>query len=266
MLELLKLRNPRRNFGLVFHTAGVTKRLPEIEEFLSVNEIRRIDDFDAKNPSGKGLKSHNSGVSKFVKSWTKHFLSVVGIENNHESLKGMTRIYPWTRVIRGHYSRIAIDDAALTRISSKIFNSVENRSRENIGKLVVHLRLGDLMDLTDKSPIDEDSLRQVLSELLGDAAIEQTVVHSDSPDLVYAFLGSSGRNTLVLRDLTVTPLSALVEMVEADYFVGTSSKLSLWASIFRIKLGKKNTYIPKHLSAVLIDLLGGEIKGIQFYD
>jgi hypothetical protein len=266
LLELLKLRNPHRNFGLVFHTAGVTKRFPEIEEFLSVNEIRRIDDFDAKNSHGKGLKSHNSGVAKTMKSWAKHFLSIVGVENNHESLKSMIRIYPWTRVIRGHYSRIAIDDAALARIGSKIFTSVENQSTENIGKLVVHLRLGDLRDLADKSPTDEDSLRQVLNELLEGAGIQQTVVHSDSPDLVCAFLGTSVRDALVIRDLTVTPLSALVEMVEGDFFVGTSSKLSLWASIFRIKLGKENTYIPKHLSPILIDLLGGEIKGIQFYD
>lgn len=266
LLELLKLRNPRRNFGLVFHTAGVTKRFPEIEEFLSVHEIRRIDDFDAKNPNGKGLMSYNSTVVKNAKALTKHFLSLIGVENNHESLKSMIRIYPWTRIVRGHYSRIAIDDVALKRISSKIFTLSENHSKKDCGKLVVHLRLGDLRDLTDKSPIKEDSLRQVLGDLLASTVLEQTVVHSDSPDLVNAFLGSFSSNSLVIRDLAVTPLSALKEMVEADYFVGTSSKLSLWASIFRIKLGKENTYIPTHLSPALIDLLGKEFQSIHFYD
>ena len=266
LLELLKLHNPHRNFGLVFHTAGITKRFPEIEGFLSVKEIYKIDDYDATNPHGKGLRSHNSALAKIVKSWFKHLLSVVGVENNHESLNSLMRIYPWTRVIRGHYSRIPINDEALTRISSKIFPSVENQPGENSGKLVVHLRLGDLRDLTDKSPTDEDSLRQVLSKLLDGFKIEQTVVHSDSPDLVFSYLALSSRNSVVIKDSTVTSLSALVEMVEADYFVGTASKLSLWASIFRSKLGKENTYIPKHMSRVLIDLLGDDAKGIRFYN
>jgi len=266
LLELLRLRHPRRKFQLVFHTAGFTKRLPEIEEFLSLDEIKRIDDYHSKNPSGKGLRSYNSGPTKKVKSWAKLFLSKTGIENNQESLKSLIRIYPWTRVIRGHYSRISINDAALMRISSKIFSPVENQRGENLGRLVIHLRLGDLRDLAHKGPIHVDSLRQVLSEILVDVKIQQTVVHSDSPELVRTFLDSSVRTNLMIRDFSVTSLSALVEMVDAEYFVGTSSKLSLWASIFRLKLGKDNTYIPRHFSSTLFDLLGQEAKGIQFYD
>jgi hypothetical protein len=266
LLELLKLLNPNRNFGLVFHTAGFTKRFPEIEEFLSLDEIMRIDDYDAKNPHGKGLKSHNSASTRTIKSWIKLFLSMLGVENNHESLESFIRIYPWTRVIRGHYSRIPINDTALSQINSKIFSSMEDRFRESCGKLVIHIRIGDLRDLGDKAPIKEDSLRKVVSELLDDTQIQQTVVHSDSPELVCNFLGPSICGKILIRDLTVTPLSALVEMVEAEYFVGTSSKLSLWASILRLNLGKGNTYIPKHLSLALVDLLGPEAKRIQYYD
>jgi hypothetical protein len=266
LLELLKLRHPRRKFQLVFHTAGFTKRLPEIEEFLSLNEIRKINDYHPKNPSGKGLRSNNSGPTKKIKSWVKFFLSQTGIENNQESLESLIRIYPWTRIIRGHYSRISINDAALMRISSKIFSPMENQPGKNLGTLVVHLRLGDLRDLAHKAPIHADSLRQVVSEILVDVKIQQTVVHSDSPEIVRTFLGSSVRTKLMIRDLSVTSLSALVEMVDAEYFVGTSSKLSLWTSIFRLKLGKVNTYIPRHLSPALFDLLGQEAKGIHFYD
>jgi hypothetical protein len=266
LLELLKLRFPSRNFGLVFHTAGVTKRFPEIEDFLPSNETRRVDDYDAKAPQGKGLRSHNSAPAKIVKSFAKQFFAWIGVENNQESLNKLVRIYPWTRMIRGHYSRIPINDAALSQISSKIFDAFENQPGGNFRKLVVHLRLGDLRDLADKSPIGEESLRHVLSVLSQRAPIEQTVIHSDSPELVSSFLGSSTHNSLVIRDLTVTPLSALTEMVGADYFVGTSSKLSLWASIFRLKLGKENTYVPRHMSLTLIELLGDESKKLNFYD
>ena len=266
LLEILKLRHPRRNFALVFHTAGLTERFPEILDFLSVNEIRRIDDYDPKSRHGTGLKSYNSGLTKVVKSWAKQFLSVVGIENNHESLKNLTRVFPWTRAIRGHYSRIPINDKALTRISSKIFPSFEDQAQENLRNIVVHLRLGDLRDLADKSPIGEVSLRRVLNNLLEHDEFEQIIVHSDSPELVRTFLGYSSLENLVIRDSTVSPLSAMVEMVKADYFVGTSSKLSLWASIFRIKLGEENTYIPEHMYSALIELLGKEAKKIIFYD
>lgn len=266
LLELLKLSTPNRNFRLVFHTAGVTERFPEIDYFLPANESQRVDDYDEKAPQGKGLRSHDSGVAKIVKSCAKQFLSLIGVENNHESLNSLTRIYPWTRTIRGHYSRLPINELALTQISSKIFNSYQNVSDENVRKLVVHLRLGDLRSLADKSPIREDSLRDVLGELSKSLQIEQTIVHSDSPNLVSSFLGSTNHNSLVVRDLTVTPLLALIEMVEAEYFVGTSSKLSLWACIFRIKLEKENTYIPLHMSPILIDLLGDDLRKIQFYD
>ncbi len=266
LLELLKLGTPNRNFAIVFHTAGVTERFPEIDYFLPANESQRVDDYDEKVPQGKGLRSHNSRVAKIVKSCAKQFLSLIGVENNHESLNSLIRIYPWTRTIRGHYSRLPMNDLALAQISSKIFNSKQNVSEANVRKLVVHLRLGDLRELADKSPIGEDSLRDVLQELSKDIQIQQTVVHSDSPDLVSSFLGSSNHNPLVIRDSTVTPLSALVEMVEADYFVGTSSKLSLWASIFRMKLEKENTYIPIQMSPILIDLLGDDSKKIRFYD
>ena len=266
LLELVKLQHPRRNFSLVFHTAGVTRRLPEIEELLSVNESRWIDDYHPSSSHGRGLRSQNFGLARIIKNWTKHFLSFLGVENNHESLERLIRVYPWTKIIRGHYSRIPINNVALERISSKIFSSAENQLDENFRKLVVHLRLGDLRDLAEKSPTDEDSLRQVLSKLSDCVTINQTIVHSDSPDLVYSFLGSSSRNTLIIRDLAVTPLSALVEMVESDYFVGTSSKLSLWASIFRSKLGKVQTYMPKNMTAALMDLIGEDAKRIQFYD
>lgn len=266
LLELLKLRNPQRKFILVFHTAGITERFPEIERFLALGEYKKIDDYHSQQPHGKGFKSHNSGLSKTLKSRAKHLLSLTGVENNQESLKSFGRIYPWTKAIRGHYSRIPINDAALSRISSKIFSTTGIQAGKNLESLVVHLRLGDLRDLADKAPIHENSLRHVVSALLEGVRIQQTFVHSDSPELVRTFLGPSVRTDLIIRDSSVTPLSALEEMVDAEYFVGTSSKLSLWASIFRLKLGKDNTYIPRHFSSALFDLLGQEAKRIQFYD
>lgn len=266
LLELLKLQIPNRTFGIVFHTAGITERFPEIENFLSSNEIRRVNDYDSRSPQGKGIRSHNSGAVIVVKSFTKKFLSLIGVENNQESLDKLVRVFPWTRIIRGHYSRIPINDAALSQISSKLFNSFENKSKSSYPRLVVHLRLGDLRDLADKAPIGEDSVRQVLSELSKNAPVQQVIVHSDSPELVSSFLSSSTHISLVIRDLAVTPISALLEMVEADYFIGSSSKLSLWACIFRIKLGKENIFIPTHMSDALFDLLGENSKKINYYD
>jgi hypothetical protein len=111
--------------------------------------------------------------------------------------------------------------------------------------LVVHYRLGDLLHLDEKQPINVDRVEGVLDILR--VQTNHLVLLSDSNEEELAeFL----KNSMILKfckPSNYSPNKTLRFCIDADIFVGTGAKISLWAAIFRYFIFKKESFLPVEL-------------------
>jgi hypothetical protein len=136
------------------------------------------------------------------------------------------------------------------------------------GAAFIHYRLGDLLTLEEKSPIPKERLSRVLGNIL-DLGFADFVVDSDSPEIAV----SNIREVLSLSgyiDNTKISLfnGSLLEFIstgiEANVFVGTNSKISIWIALFRVNRSIGMTFLPKEI-AVDFHKISSDHTSVSFY-
>jgi len=97
----------------------------------------------------------------------------------------------------------------------------------------------------EKSPISPERVEKVL-ELAGPKS-ESTKVLSDSSESEYRnfVTGSRVLSSLTLENLE--PLPSLWLCITSNMFIGTGTKLSLWAAIFRDIMHNEHSFLPNEL-------------------
>ena len=80
-------------------------------------------------------------------------------------------------MIRGHYSKKLISDSFLSYCIEKLKNYNFNFSSKT---LVIHYRLGDLINLPNKSIIDPKYLIEKIRKIVEIEKLEQILVYSDT--------------------------------------------------------------------------------------
>jgi hypothetical protein len=117
----------------------------------------------------------------------------------------------------------------------------------------VHYRLGDLPDLKPESLISTKSISVIVNDLCGsNSRIDAVAVYSDS--------GSDGIFFDVPRSVPVNwysidAIQTIKSLMTCDYFIGTSSKVSLWVAIFRWGLDiEGEVFLPKAMIDHFINL------------
>jgi len=209
-----------------FHDGGVTKRHPEILELLNGTDFRLFSDFIP--PSSIAKKE--GFLRKVTASGTlalKVFLKITGFlssVNNDEEYK---RLKPWVYSIRGHYSHRNQSDLAVREVLSRMlalkvpdFNSAE---------IAVHYRLGDLTDLATKQPIPPAQIKSEISRIMTVPRV--VVVYSDSVDRAADLLNFPGCD---VKTGDGNSIQTVLQLMNSKLFIGTSSKISYWATIFRV--------------------------------
>ena len=124
--------------------------------------------------------------------------------------------------------------------------SVKKKTNNEKGsKLVIHYRLGDLLELQSKSPLAADKLVHKVNEVLLHQPDPSIVVFSESLIEARQKLVSAGlQSEFVVSDLPIAQL--LGQSLEADFFIGTNSKISLWITNLRRYLGLTEvTYLER---------------------
>ncbi len=257
LFESLRLRYPNREFVLVFHTSGVTRRLPEIVNFLPKNSSLLVDDYQASadlSDVHKNKISTKTRILRFLKPLISPILINPRFDGNLES----TSIRFWTLAIRGHYSKNRIDDETLQIIASKLDLNNQTLNSGSIPQtVVIHIRLGDLLELTSKLPTDLKLAAAQIARILESNDYSEVRLHSDSPAIAESML-SDFLNLQIEIVHNENPLDALLDFVHGDCFVGTSSKLGIWAAILRGYLNKPQTYLPSNLEQSIQILMGSK--------
>lgn len=119
---------------------------------------------------------------------------------------------------------------------------------------VSHWRLGDLYLRSKKSAGEQEKFVEFLSKLLNDNNVTTQYIFSDSPELVRNFLEERINKSNAIANLDIigaeSPAWDILNLgCQAQIFVGTYSKLSLWVAAIRCSRGLGgSTFLPTRQS------------------
>ena len=244
---------PKRKFGIVFHTSGVTRRTIEIKQYLNNCEYTQIDDFIAFRSS---IKKRD-----FFRSMFKKFLISTGLIVTDHRLEKAPRILPWTIALRGHYLYRPISKKVLSQFTQFL---LKGAASTNMPSIFIHYRLGDLISLHDKTFIHPMNITRLIDEFSENFDSSHVVIGTENPSTAKKLLS----NNKILREAryaNFNPDQTLQIGMNASYFIGTNSKLSLWISLLRANFGKKSL-MPEEFRETLKYTFGDNVNSrIGFY-
>jgi hypothetical protein len=246
---ILKLQQqiPGRNILVINHTSGVSRRTTEFD-FRSLGvESRQIEDFKGRKESAIGFKSNQgmlNRVFQFLKQLVVRFLKGTKIIVEANSDISLSSFKPWTLALRGHYTNIGLENDLVKNLYTLLINS-QHQAKEYSSKVVVHYRLGDLLTLKEKSIVNPERIDAILSPLISKQIVPMLLTDSTQDEL----RSYSSRSSTLQKCIPVTldPLGTLQFCIDADIFVGTGAKISLWAAIFRQYQFRRTSYLPSEL-------------------
>ena len=273
LFERLQVKFPNKDFKLVFHTGGVTKRLPDLESLFIKNEKDFVQDFESSENSNSSKSPNKKLINTIKKGFigaTKKVLMSTGFIASANNELEFSKLKPWIISVRGHYSELRINLDTILLMKTRAENSESNFSinlKQNKDLDVLHYRLGDLLSLAEKSPIDTKRITNAIQEAKAGTTRDLWVL-SDTPSQAVELLQREDQEIRVkLDDGSLDAWQSLMAMSNANIFIGTSSKLSIWAIIFRaLLLDEAPSYISKEVKHhVVANLAEPELSAVHFY-
>lgn len=257
----------KRKVILIFHSDGITKRDLELEPFLQGLDFRVLDDFVVRATKDK-FKSVNTFKVLSLKLFKalilkSQFVSYFNKPNSLENIKF------WTLSLRGHYSDIKFDPVFYKKMWSRLleFVSIKESLLNDDCDWVVHYRLGDLLH-ANKNLVSSTTIVEKLQE---QGPLKKILVLSDSPTIALKLLSDEFEERVITATLSskkISSLDTLLQCVYAHNFLGTSSKISIWAAVFRLTINSNGaTVMPVTLKNNLNFLLQDNLtNAIDYYN
>jgi len=236
----LKQQYPGRRVRVIVHTSGVTKRYTELNFTRLGIKIIEIDDFLKPKLQTTLQVRRRFKYIKLLKAFLYNSKIVVASNSEFE----YQSIKPWTMSIRGHYTQIERVNSIVQEIEEALFADSTNLSPMKC-KVALHYRLGDLLMLSEKKPIDPMKIEELIIKFK--SSPEKIKVFSDSDSNRYQDFVSKTKILSSLTPLNLDPLIVLRCAIDSDIFIGTNAKLSLWAAIFRSIKRSNITFLPTEL-------------------
>ncbi len=238
---------------MVFHNGGVTKRSPEIAQYFRKDEVRIVLDFSNSSSGSKALPVKFS-LRRAGRTIIVRFLIYSGFLSNCDEKDSFTSLKPWVLQIRGHYSYLRIKRATIMKIYTSMNKEREvDPARYFIG---VHDRLGDLLSLDSKGPTSSHAVISELHKAIQENPAIGVRVFSDSIEEAKKRL-MSVESLADIEYCDQDPKSTIIQLVSSRYFLGTSSKISIWVVIFRNSVDPQGINVmPSNLRENLISNIG----------
>ena len=243
---------PKRHLRIVFHSGGVTRRPLELDAKSIPFPYSTIDDYVGL-PNAMKDSDWNSKINKLI----KNILNKSGLLAQVNTDLEYARLSRWVVQIRGHYSFLDVSPKNLTQIG-KIIGTIpiETVSR---GICRIHLRLGDLLTISEKQPVNPNFLIEVLLQ-----------IRTKAPGIKFEFYSDSNRSEVedyISEFIDVSDcyfVSSVTQEVikqcsRAEFFVGTNSKISNWICAFRSQLGLHSFVPDSNKNQIPTQLLSNQI-------
>ena len=234
---------PKKNIRLLFHTSGVTKRDLELSFIPARFTVIVVHDFTTiLGNEVRNTKALLNQIKKFIKA-IAYFLHFSESLNNDIEFK---RLKPWTIDIRGHYSTRFISRNSISEILN-VFNTsaLPNiESRRNRSEVAIHYRLGDLLTQGIKSYVPAKNIKNLIDQSTVLQKVKEIDVYSDSSKQAVEFL-SQKICTVKFIEKPNKSFETLQSLLSYKTFVGTNSKISIWAVLLRVNFNLETlNYMP----------------------
>ena len=226
----LKKKHPRIKVSLIHHTSGISERKFELESILEDGiTLTEVNDYQKfKELSSKKISKLKVSTKKLIKIIFNSLSISVCPDNNSNEIK----IYPWTVEIRGHYSFRPIGNEFLQKTLMSLENN-KNATQKKSSLLAIHYRLGDLKNLREKYIVAPENLISALKKVLITHEIKHAVLFTESVSSAKQYLFSVEKLFMSFDYSTASTLELLKASINAQYFIGTNSKVSTWIIKFR---------------------------------
>ena len=243
----LQRQIPGRSILALNHTSGVSRRTTEFD-FQSLGvESQQIDDFKSREVFATGFifgQGILGLVFQFLKVLAVRCLKLTKFIVEANSEASFHSIKPWTLALRGHYTNISLENILVKDLYASLISN-QYQTEMNSSKVVVHYRLGDLLTLKEKSLVDPERIDAIISPFILKEIVPMLLTDSSQEEFSRYVLRSSALQKCI--PVTLDPLYTLQICIDAETFIGTGAKISLWAAIFRHYQFKKQSYLPNEL-------------------
>jgi hypothetical protein len=238
-------RFPKRRIVIVLHSSGVTKRKPEVCEIFPELSYVEIDDFSSRELHDSKTEDLSAkAVFRRLLRFGAMCSGFLAEENENESR--VTR--RWTLSVRGHYFHRKISYEFVTMLNQRLQLVCDIKNDALQADAVLHYRLGDLLELSNKNSVDVNRIVAKFSDL---KESDKITILSDSPEKALTLIRSaSDRNNLQGGEFST--LNTIFIAANAQVFIGTSSKISYWIIMLRVlNLDKSKNFMPQEDSELL---------------
>ena len=232
---------PGKRIILVLHTGGITVRSSEIDFLSSKINLLKVDDYRASSNSKHLRDSGSKSVFSFIKIYIKFLANYFRFVITDD--RKVFKVRFWTYSIRCTYTSNVLRKQDIVHMAD-ILGITSNSSDQNFTG--VHYRMGDLPTLKPSALVPLDSISKVINDLVkAGVVIDKVKIYSDS--IV------ENSNLQLPKEIdsewkSVDTLQTISELSKAQYFIGTSSKVSLWVAIFRWALNTPgDVYLPSSI-------------------
>jgi hypothetical protein len=233
-----------RDIVLVIHEGGTHNAIFELEEI-------DLSDFNIElkvDPKPNKYRMENSSKAKVTKkkfkvSLTKvgkSFLKKMGFYNSCDSLKDIQKLKPWVLMIRGSYNLFPTE-AFLNFLNLQLrdISIAENFD------LVIHYRLGDLLTLQEKDPVEVSVLIDLVDTIEIKHEVKSIILLTSNPDIASRlFEKNNAQLAGKMLFYFARPIEVLSYGVAGQIFIGTNSKMSLWPIWLRSVRNCVDNYLP----------------------
>ena len=232
---------PRKRIILVLHTGGITARNSEIDFLSDKINLLKVDDYRAGSNDKQSHTTDSNSIFNFVKA------SIKSLANNFRFVitddRKVLKVKFWTFSVRCTYTSNILRKQDIVHMAD-ILGITSNSAEQNFTG--VHYRMGDLPTLKPSALVPLDSISKIINNLnKAGAVIDKVRIYSDS------IIDNS--NLQLPKEIdsewkSVDTLQTISELSKAQYFIGTSSKVSLWVAIFRWALNTPgDVYLPSSI-------------------
>jgi hypothetical protein len=192
-------------------------------------------------------------LKEFIKSLANYLRFVITDD------KKVLKVKFWTFSVRCTYTSNVLRKQDIVHMAD-ILGITSNSLEQNF--IGVHYRMGDLPSLKPSALVPLDSISKIVNDLIkAGAVIDKVRIYSDS--IV------ENSNLQLPREIdsewkSVDTLQTISELSKTKYFIGTSSKVSLWIAIFRLCLAVPGSiYLPVNIASNLNHLIDLDKKNFS---
>jgi hypothetical protein len=260
-------RYPHRKSVLIIHSGGVTYREPEIQFLLEDHDFRFDDDFVPKsNPRTSKVRiRYTNRVRDFTKGLFQKFLVLSGFFGFCNTDLEFERMKPWVLSIRGHYTHRKVLpsnlEVIIRRAQAAGLESPKGPAQNKV--IGVQYRLGDLLNISTKSPINAERIKERIQDIAKEYPDFKTEIYSDVNSTAKNLLGSFKNQEFV----NAGAWNTICRLTCNHIFIGTNSKISEWVVIFRLSNNPKSlAFLPADFRLEVLKAISNPEECLNFYD